>query len=834
MRSTPKWSVLVAALAMATCTDKTSNNVDNIDTGEAEGGGSRLGGGQHLEAGDESLKVAKAAQARFEARAAPALTVPAAAWPAAVAYTRGVKSSSSTAWSELGPKNYNSDNPLYADPYFSNTGGGAGMNSGRITALAALQDGQTVFAGGAGGGIWKSTDGGAHWTAVGDNAESLAIGAIAIDEQPGGYTVYAGTGEANTNSDAHAGVGVMRSTDGGKTWARMGGDELLGAFVGRIIVDSVDHTRMYAATSHGVYRWTAGSTAWQRILGSGISPVANIVTDLGVKPGTGGATGDLVAVIGWRNGADTNGIFESKDGGNTWTGPFNPQGYVAPIAQGRVSLAYSADGGKLYAVVQDPSSMDNLMASTVLQGVYVSSTGDAHGPFTKIADASKLQGDTDSAMKTGSMGHGYQPGIQAWYNQFLVVDPADANHLYLGLEEVYESTNGGTSWETLGAYWNLTLSCFTYNPLGGTCVATTHSDQHAAFIANGTLWVGNDGGVWSRSLANHAPGGWSNLNASLGTLQFYYAGAGKTATGLMTYYGGLQDNGTAKVVVGQEPAEPFGGDGGDVVVDPTNPDNVMTEYTNLDIAKSRDGGKSWTDIAPPDPNARFIAPFMMDPNNKSHLVAGGQFVWESIKGFDTLCTSKGCDWKASYDLGSGHAATAVGASGSTVFASWCGPCSPSFSTGTGFRNGIATNYGGTWHQVSLPLGTRYISAVTVDPANAAHVYVTYSGYSRRWLVGPDDPGVGHVFESNDGGATWADISGDLVDVAANDVVITGRGIAVATDVGVFSSGLHGGTWKRAGAGLPLVSVSDLSVAPGDILIAATYGRGLWTLPVSGL
>ncbi|MGZ3458124.1 MAG: hypothetical protein ACXU86_06405 [Archangium sp.] len=829
MHHAQKWSVLVAALAMATCTDKTNN----LGKEELEKQESRLAGGLHVGAGDESAALYKAVQQRFEVRAAPATTVAPGAWPAAVAYARGAASTSNSAWTELGPKNYNSDNPLYADPYFSNTGGGAGMNSGRITALAALKNGQTVFAGGAGGGLWKSTDGGAHWTPVGDTAESLAIGALAIDEQPTGYTVYAGTGEANTNSDAQAGVGVLRSTDGGLTWARMGGDELLGALVIRIVVDPVDHTRLYAATSHGLYRWTAGATAWQRVLGSGSNPVANMVTDVVVRPGPGGATGDLVTVVGWRNGAATNGLFESMDGGNTWVGPYNPQGYVAHIAQGRVSLAYSADGSKLYAVVQDPSSMDNLAASTVLQGVYESDKG-PQGPFNKVASASKLQGDTDSAMKTGNMGHAYQPGIQSWYNQFIIVDPADANHVYLGLEEVYETTNGGTSWETLGAYWNLTLSCFAYNPLGGTCVPTTHSDQHAAFIANGTLWVGNDGGVWSRSLANHAPGGWSNLNATLGTLQFYFAGAGQTATGPVTYYGGLQDNGTAKVVVGQEPGEPFGGDGGDVVVDPSNPDNVMTEYTNLDVAKSRDGGKTWTDIAPPDPGARFIAPFMMDPNNKNHLVAGGQYVWESFKGFDTLCDSNGCDWQQSYNLGSGRAATAVGASGNTVFAGWCGPCSPDFNTGTGFKNGLVTNYGGTWHAVTPPLATRYITAVTVDPANAAHVYVTYSGYSRKWLVGPDDPGVGHVFESNDGGATWTDISGDLVDVGVNDVVLAGRGIAVATDVGVFSSGVHGGTWKRAGAGLPLVSVSDLSVAPGNVLLAATYGRGLWTLPVSAL
>lgn len=830
MRNARKWSVLVAALAAAGCTDKTSNTPDDVTVT----GGSNLSRGQHLGSGDESHQLYQAVQQRLQARAAPASAVAAAAWPAAVSAARAMASSSNTAWTEIGPKNYNSDNPLYADPYFSNTGGGAGLNSGRITALAALSDGKTVFAGAADGGVWKSTDGGAHWTPVSDFADSLAIGALAIDEQPRGYTVYAGTGESNTSFDGYAGVGVLRSTDGGKTWARMGGDELLGAFVGRILVDPVDHSRLYAATSHGLYRWTAGATAWQRILGSGSNPVANIVTDVVIRPGTGGATGNLVAVVGWRDGASTNGIFQSTNGGATWVGPYNPQGYVAPIAQGRVSLAYSSDGGKLYAVVQDPSAMDNLSATTVLQGVYVSPNGDPQGPFNKIADSAKLAGNTDSAMKPGEIGTAYQPGVQAWYNQFIAVDPADPNHVYLGLEEVYETTNGGTSWETLGAYWNLSFACFSYNPVGGTCVPTTHSDQHAAVIANGTLWVGNDGGVWSRPLANHAPGGWSNLNATLGTLQFYYAAAAKTATGPLTYYGGLQDNGTAKVVVGQEPAEPFGGDGGDVVIDPANPDNVMTEYTNLDIAKSRDGGKSWTDIAPRDPNSRFIAPFLMDPNNKNHLVAGGQYVWESVKGFDTICDGTGCDWISSYNLGSGRSATALGVAGSTVYASWCGPCNPDPSTGTGFLSGLATNYGGTWRQITPPLTTRYPSAVTVDPANPAHVYMTYSGYSRRWMLGPVDPGAGHVFESSDGGASWTDITGNLVDVAANDLVLVGSSLVVATDVGVFTSGLHGGTWKRAGAGLPFVSINDLSVGPGNLIIAATHGRGLWTLAASAL
>ena len=792
-------------------------------------------GGRQSDVGDESHELMESLTQFMEPRAAPAEQAPSAAWPAALAYVKGVRYASTTAWRELGPKNYFTDDPNYADPYFSNSGGGAGYVSGRITALAALKDGRTVFTGGADGGVWKSTDAGQTWTPVTDFQDSLSTGALAIDETVTGYTVYWGTGEANTSGDSYAGVGILKSSDGGTTWTRVGGDELLGALVFRIVVDPVDHTRLYAATSHGLYRWTAGATTWQRILGSGNSITANMVTDVVIRPGTGGATGDVIAVVGWREGAATNGLYESKDGGNSFVGPYSPQGYVSPKAQGRVSLAYAADGSRLYAVVQDPVALSNPAAKTILEGVYVSSTGSPQGPFTKIAESSKLM-NSGSVMRVNTIGKGYQPGVQAWYNQFIVVDPANRDHVYLGLEEVYETTNGGTSWTTLGVYWNFGLACFTYDPFPGTCPPTTHSDQHAAVIANGTLWVGNDGGVWSRPLSNHQPGGWANLNKTLGTLQFYFAGAGQSASGPLTLYGGLQDNGTAKVIPSQNfSAEPFGGDGGDVIVDPTNPDNVMTEYVDLAIAKSRDGGRTWTDIAPSDPNPRFIAPFRMDPTNKNHLVAGGQYVWESTKGFDTECNGSGCDWQIVFDQGAGRTTTALNAVGSTIYATWCGPCNPSFSTGTGFKSGVATNYGGTWHQVTPPLATRYPAAVTIDPANPAHAYVVYSGYSRRWIVGPLDPGVGHVFETNNGGASWTDISGDLVDAPGDDLVIVANHLVVATDVGVFVAGLHGGTWQRLGAGLPNVVVNDLTVAPrGDLVIAATHGRGLWSLPTSAI
>ncbi len=787
--------------------------------------------------GDESHDLVQSLTEFFGQRAAPAAIAPAAAFPAAVKQARSAPVVAG-AWTEIGPYDYFTDNPDYVDPFASNNGAGGGYASGRITALAVGRGGTLVFAGGADGGIWKSIDSGLHWKPVGDSLETLSIGALALDESGGGCVVYAGTGEANTSGDAYAGVGILESTDCGATWARSGGDVLVGALIWRIVVDRVDHRRVYAATSHGLYRTTDAGATWKNVLAPSTAFVGNQVTDVAVRPGTGGATGDVLAVIGWRDGFATNGPYESLDGGSTFAGPYNPQGYVAGKDQGRVTLAWSSDGARLYAVVQDPTLFNVPGAKTALQAVYVSPNGDPHGPFNVIANSSELM-NANSAMKVNTMGKGYQPGIQAWYNQFIVVDPADHDHVYLGLEEVYETRDGGVHWNTVGPYWNFTLPCFSYTPFMGTCTHTgTHPDQHAAAIAAGTLWIGNDGGVFSRSLSDHSVGDWANLNRTLGTLQFYGAGSGQAPGGAVTYWGGLQDNGTALVVPPSFSAEPMGGDGTNVVVGAANPNDVLAAFPDLGLSTTRDGGRHWTYVAPPDPLPRFVAPFAADPTQASHLVAAGRYVWESTKGFDTACNSSGCDWKAIYDTGAGHSTTAVAAVGATAYAAWCGPCNPNMAVGSGppFLSGMATSYGGAWHAIAPPLATRFPTAVTVDPATPAHAYVTYSGYSRHWILSPLDPGVGHVFETADGGATWADISGDLVDAPANDVVIAGGGgLVVATDVGVFASGAHGGTWKRVGSNLPNVVVNDLSLTPaGDLVLAATHGRGLWIFPTAAL
>lgn len=779
------------------------------------------------------FEALEAADQYAEARTAPGGTVLPGAFSGAYAQA-ALLPVSGGAWGELTTKKYDSDAANYRDPVWSNSGGGSGLVGGRMTALAI--DGSTIWAGAADGGVWRSTNGGATWTPTTDDAPSLSIGSLAVAPD---HSVWAGTGEANTSSDAYAGTGVLRSGDNGATWDRVGGAELQGTVIGRIVFDN---GYALAATSQGLYRHSATdlSGPWTAVLkpagcASGTTLGTTFVSDVAVRPGTGGQT--VTAVIGWRGGGPCNGFYSSSDGGRTFTGPLTLNGSINDKDIGRTTIAYSGDGSLLYALVQSVQQFYHpsaLQGGTELAGVFVSPTADPAGQWNKIADAGKLAGN-DSALQSS---RGYAPGVQGWYNQFLAVDPADPQHLYVGLEEVYETANGGSSWTTIGPYWNFGLPCYLK---GGpsACPPTTHSDQHAIAIGNGTVYVGNDGGVYHRPLRNAT--GWTDDNATLRTLQYYFAGSGKGAGG-ETWWGGLQDNGTSLLSPTLSTmVSPFGGDGGDIYVDPTDANKAVVEYVDLDMAKTTNGGVSdgstpaFQEITPScfaytyspspcDPSPRFIAPFRADLANASHWVAGGRYVWDNQgKGWATSCSSSACDWKIAYDTGAGHSITALAVNGVT-YAGWCGPCNAPFS------GGIATNYGGTWHAVSMPVN-RFVSALTVDPANPAHVYAVYNGFSRRWVDG--NAGDGHVFESTDGGATWTNVSGNLPDAPATDLLLVNGQLVVATDIGVFTAPAGGGTttsWSRFGSGLPNASTNDLSLtSDGATITAATHGRGLWTI-----
>lgn len=410
------------------------------------------------------------------------------------------------------------------------------------------------------------------------------------------------------------------------------------------------------------------------------------------------------------------------------------------------------------------------------------------------------------------------------------------------LEEVFQTTDGGRSWNTAAPYWNYGLTCSPPN-----CPDTTHPDQHALMVTGGKVVSGNDGGVYTRELLNAQQyGGWTDTNNTLYNLQYYDARAG-LQSGSTLVYGGLQDNGTSVLSLGApQNNEPAGGDGTTVIVDPANADNMVGAYVEGTMYSSTDGGHSFYDDVSPgcigqatvgltprkgcDPGIRFVTPMTQDQQTAGDWLVGGQYVWVTRDGWSTKCTDTACSWRNVFDTGAGNAVTALSSANDAkvIYAAWVGGGG---NPGPSFGRGIATNYGGHWHQLDMStLPDRYVAGVTVDPSNLAHAYAVFNGYSRRWIPGG---GTGHVFETSDGGQTWTDISGNLPDVPGDALLLENGQLALATDLGMYTAQAGGGSgtrWSRLGTGLPNTSVNNVTPGPGGYIYAGTHGRGIWRIP----
>ncbi|MFF5283087.1 glycosyl hydrolase [Streptomyces sp. NPDC013171] len=812
--------------------------------------------------GNEADEIAEGAEQFAEARTAPGVVAPGAygaAW-AAMAKLSVTKGS----WRHVTDRPYDSDDPRYRD-YDSNSSGGAGRVTGRMAAVEADDDGY-VYAGSAGGGVWRSRTGGGHWQPISDRLPSQSTGALALD---GAGRLWLGTGEATTNADAYLGSGVYVLTDPHdgtfSARGRVGGDELDSTTVHHLRFGG---GKVWAATSAGVWSHSTKtlSGAWKLefaphpdYLPGGpkahdeSAAYKNITNDIAIDPKN---PGKVVLAVGWRSGDDYNGFYTKAQDGS-WTRITDGMGDLPtdPDGVGNVTFARSADGSRYYALDQSPEQM-NTNPDSGLEGIFVSASGSPTGPWKKIADYHQLAADGSALTSSG-----YMPGVQAWYNQFLTVDPSDPQHVYAGLEEVHETKDGGATWSAVGPYWNFGFPCWSIDPARqtGDCHQTTHPDQHGVAIGRyhgkGFVYVGNDGGVYRRPVdgsqdaSGHATD-WTSLNdGSIDTLQYYSVGVGKDLTyGGLSVTGGLQDNGQSLLRGGDKVmGSNFGGDGGDTLTDPANGCNIAEEYVYLSVQVTQNcavNDGSWVNdpgkitsynVAPADnatSEARFIAPLAADLKSSSTWIAGGRHVWVQTHGY---AIRSGDEWKSVYDLGAGRTATAVAASGGKVYAAWCGPCN-----NKGFARGIAVgNADGTgWHDIALPAdGTvpnRYLSGFAVDPKNADHVFLAVNGFSRHWTEGPG-AGVGHVFESTDGGTTWKNISAGLPDVPANSAIVTPNGgLAVATDLGVAYRAPGRTTWQRVGS-LPAVAVLQLKLGPdGTTLYAATHGRGIRSIRVRDL
>jgi len=657
------------------------------------------------------------------------------------------------------------------------TPGGPYNIGGRITAIASdTSDPQLIYLGAADGGVFKSTDGGNHWTPIFDYMPSLSIGALTIE--PGNPQVlYVGTGEANSSGDSYDGDGLYVTRDGGNTWEHLGLSET--KHIGRIIIRPDDHDVIFVAAmgnlfstnpERGVYRSTDGGETWEKVLF--ISDSTGCI-DIAINP----SHPDTVFAAMWerirrpserRVGGYTSGIWRSTDGGDTWERLEGGLPGPGPDI-GRIGLAISQS---------NPS---------VVYAIYCDHPGYFMGLFKSTDGGDTWSETNDEDLEDVFYSYG-------WYFGNIRVDPQDPDVVYVLGIPLMKSTDGGNSWMEVTS-WD------------------THVDQHDLWIDPSNpnhLLLGNDGGFF---YSNNGGSTWVK-SYDLPVTQFYRVTVDHQNPERI--YGGTQDNGTVRTLTGDpyDWEEIYGGDGFFVIVDPTNPNIIYAEYQYGGLGKSADGGYTWnsaTDGIDEEDRTNWDTPVVMDPSEHLTLYYGTYRLYRTTNGAEY--------WDPiSEDLTGGPHG------GNLYFGTITSICvAPSdrariyVGTDDGYL-WTTPDTGTTWYDISGKLPERWVTDIEVDPVDPLHLFVSYSGYA--W-----DEYLPHVFESYDGGNNWVDISYNLPEAPVNTLIFdTLSGfLFVGTDFGVYY--LEDTLWHSLGENLPNAAVTEMVIdQDSGIIVAGTHGR----------
>jgi photosystem II stability/assembly factor-like uncharacterized protein len=661
--------------------------------------------------------------------------------------------------------------------------------AGQVSAIAIdPRNGQVAYIGTAAGGVWKTTNGGGNWVALTDDQPSLSIGSLVLDPSSPD-TVYAGTG----GPFGAYGAGILKSINAGATWQSIpgpfagpfgsdnffgGGAKILSLAVhptnGQIVVAAVWR---WPQNQGGIFRSADAGATWTQMLPG---PGHYVQFDSG-NPNT------AYVALGSGYGDPSSGLYKSVDAGLSWTAL--GQGGARPLPPainiGEITMAAAPSNfNTLFAYIDNPA-FPSVPLLPNLPGVFKSTDGGSN--WTQIS-------------------------VPPTCCNPILIHPSDENVIFGGgtfPSSIFRSVNGGTSWTDISGVPNFQQ--------------TPHADAHSLALSSdaATLYFGNDGGIYKTTNVVDTPVTWSSLNTTLATALFY-PGLSIHPTDINFSLGGTQDNGTLNYNGALLWNQVTCGDGGPTAIDFLTPSTMYATCEKISVQKSTMSGVlgSWTPsitgINTAD-RVSFIPPLVMDPSNPQKLYFGTYRIYQTNNGAS--------NWTAiSPDLtgGPSHTITAiaVATNSNTVYA---GTDDSHVQVTTNATAGA----GAAWTDRSAGLPQRYITHIAVDANNSLIAYVTTSGFS-----GFGDT-QGHVFKTTTGGVAWTDISGNLPNIPANDVVVDpdlANTIYVATDIGVFFTSNAGSTWHTLVNGLPRVVVQSLRLhSPTRTLRAATYGRSVWDI-----
>jgi photosystem II stability/assembly factor-like uncharacterized protein len=696
------------------------------------------------------------------------------------------------------------DPKLYQSMEWRGIGPFRGGRSNASTGV--VQDTQTFYFGGVGGGVWKTTDGGVSWANVTDGQlKTSSVGAIAVAPSDPNV-VYVGMGEhAVRGVMTSHGDGVYKSTDAGKTWKHMGLPN--SRAISRIRVHPTDPDLVYVAAQgapygpsedRGVYRSKDGGATWTKILY--VSPDAG-PSDLAMDP----SNPRILYAAFWdhrrtpwevRSGGPASGIHKSTDGGESWV----KVDEGLPELKGKLSVSVSANPERIFALVE----------------------ADPKGGLYRSEDAGKTWKLVNESWGIRS---------RAWYYIKVYADPKNPDVVWVTNASLLKSIDGGKTFEN---------------------VRVPHGDNH-------NLWINpehpeilinsNDGGA---NISYNGGKTWSTQQ-NQPTAQFYRVNTDNQFP--YWVYGGQQDN-TSVAIASQtfdsgitwKDWHPVGGcESAYVAFDPDNPVRIyagcyMGQITEWDARTQQERSVMAYPMLPAamasrDMKYRFNwnAPIVASRHDPKVIYHAGNVLLRTTNG--------GVSWtEASPDLTTdddekqgpgGSPITNEGAGGEiyeTIYYVAESPHDPA-TIWTGSDDGlvqVTRDSGAHWNKVTPPgIGEAMINAIDVSPHDPATAYVAVTRYKFNDFTPL-------AFKTADYGKTWKKITNGIpadawVRVVREDPKRRGL-LYMGTELGIFVSFDDGESWQSLQLNLPVTPVTDLMVQQkANDLVASTAGRSFWIL-----